>query len=644
MYQRLTESKSAAVPVRQSPEQTPFDPASQSVSTRPLRLGPTSDPYERQADQAAAALLDQRLTDELLASLKRPRQPAAPDLVLRRPLNLGTGPVIGQSELDPATCQAIRQEQAAHGETLPVSVRRQMEAALGGDFSAVHLHTGPAAEALNQRLGSRAFTTGGHLFFRRGEYAPHSPAGQATLAHELAHVRQQSPQSQLVQRLVPSDRAWERSIDKTFYKRSTELDAITAALAAYNAARANTETSDSQLVHHLTRIQDAIHAWYATKLLDANEQYAGKSGRAKHIAALLSEVEDERLDLEGKHQADLDKDSSPIGEYNRLAVFSAGAMLEGSGAFSGESVSEYDAARERLLQEQQTATEVDIRIEMLSARAREAHRQMQSELSKLPDASGVVGLFTAPEFYFKRPGIPFSQADMLQISNAFQSLSASLPGMVIVPGSIVYRSRQDDQTAIQNIAMAFMNGKRLKELRKRKEGMDILSYYRRDNEFRRGDEDRRMQEWRQGGGVGSEIDLHDPTGQSGISVAGESSSFKVGNLTFSMELCADHFAARAMHDLVTRHKKDRATEGAHVQILISAGATLSPKGLALREGGLFVHNDAGELDANAGGMRRVYTDTSATSPAPKTQINARTQLQRMFMGIYDLPTSINDDD
>ncbi|GAB3034199.1 eCIS core domain-containing protein [Natronobiforma cellulositropha] len=41
-------------------------------------------------------------------------------------------------------------------------------------------------------LEARAFTTGNHVVFNRGEYDPESAEGKYLLAHELAHVRQQT--------------------------------------------------------------------------------------------------------------------------------------------------------------------------------------------------------------------------------------------------------------------------------------------------------------------------------------------------------------------------------------------------------------------------------------------------------------------
>jgi hypothetical protein len=56
----------------------------------------------------------------------------------------------------------------------------------------VRIHTGPSAAQACEDINARAFTVGNHIAFNTGEYDPSSPEGQHVLAHELAHVRQQT--------------------------------------------------------------------------------------------------------------------------------------------------------------------------------------------------------------------------------------------------------------------------------------------------------------------------------------------------------------------------------------------------------------------------------------------------------------------
>jgi hypothetical protein len=67
-----------------------------------------------------------------------------------------------------------------------------MEAQLGGDFSSVHVHTDAFAAAVTRANDARALTAGPDVYFEPDAYAPRTNAGRALLAHELAHVIQQS--------------------------------------------------------------------------------------------------------------------------------------------------------------------------------------------------------------------------------------------------------------------------------------------------------------------------------------------------------------------------------------------------------------------------------------------------------------------
>jgi uncharacterized protein DUF4157 len=67
-----------------------------------------------------------------------------------------------------------------------------MEARFGHDFSRVRVHDGAPAEASATALDARAYTVGTDVVLGAGRYEPWSSAGRRLLAHELAHVVQQS--------------------------------------------------------------------------------------------------------------------------------------------------------------------------------------------------------------------------------------------------------------------------------------------------------------------------------------------------------------------------------------------------------------------------------------------------------------------
>ncbi|GAB3033155.1 hypothetical protein GCM10025298_22600 [Natronobiforma cellulositropha] len=91
-----------------------------------------------------------------------------------------------------ATPDVVRRVISQPGKPLEGPVREEMEQRMGDSFSDVLLHTGPDAAKAASALEARAFTTGNHVVFNRGEYDPESADGKYLLAHELAHVRQQT--------------------------------------------------------------------------------------------------------------------------------------------------------------------------------------------------------------------------------------------------------------------------------------------------------------------------------------------------------------------------------------------------------------------------------------------------------------------
>jgi hypothetical protein len=78
------------------------------------------------------------------------------------------------------------------GLPLPNNLRSYFEPRFAHDFSAVRLHYDAQAATAAERINAKAFTLGNSIGFGRGRFAPHTPQGRELLAHELAHVVQQS--------------------------------------------------------------------------------------------------------------------------------------------------------------------------------------------------------------------------------------------------------------------------------------------------------------------------------------------------------------------------------------------------------------------------------------------------------------------
>ena len=78
------------------------------------------------------------------------------------------------------------------GRPLDLDTRSVMEAQFGHDFSRVRVHDDNRAAESAESLAARAYTVDRHLVFGRGRYAPSTREGRRLIAHELAHVVQQS--------------------------------------------------------------------------------------------------------------------------------------------------------------------------------------------------------------------------------------------------------------------------------------------------------------------------------------------------------------------------------------------------------------------------------------------------------------------
>ncbi|OBC00027.1 hypothetical protein A5784_21045 [Mycobacterium sp. 852013-50091_SCH5140682] len=81
---------------------------------------------------------------------------------------------------------------ARAGAPLPAEIQESMESRFGEDFSRVRVHTDAAAARSARALNAAACTLGHDITFSAGRYAPGTETGTRLIAHELAHVVQQS--------------------------------------------------------------------------------------------------------------------------------------------------------------------------------------------------------------------------------------------------------------------------------------------------------------------------------------------------------------------------------------------------------------------------------------------------------------------
>lgn len=144
-----------------------------------LVAGRPGDRYEREADRAADAVVQTASSDA------------------RSRIAGGTSGLLGRESPGADRARAAPAGGRAGppwggGRPLAERVRSDLESGFGRDFGDVRVHTGHDAHAAARALGARAFTVGTDVAFARGEYAPDTDRGRRLLAHELAHVVQQT--------------------------------------------------------------------------------------------------------------------------------------------------------------------------------------------------------------------------------------------------------------------------------------------------------------------------------------------------------------------------------------------------------------------------------------------------------------------
>jgi peptidoglycan/xylan/chitin deacetylase (PgdA/CDA1 family) len=90
------------------------------------------------------------------------------------------------------TAHLLSDAVSSPGQPLDFSLKSAFESRFRHDFSQIQIHNNSASAQASRAIGARAFTYGRNIVFGEGIYRPHTPQGQHLLAHELAHVIQQS--------------------------------------------------------------------------------------------------------------------------------------------------------------------------------------------------------------------------------------------------------------------------------------------------------------------------------------------------------------------------------------------------------------------------------------------------------------------
>lgn len=166
-----------------------------------LRIATSGDEYEQEADRVAAQVMrmpDPHAKHSCTCGRSSTRPAHDLDCCTPKPTQTVARSLAGTSSITtPATVERLSHGKLMQGgSTLQPGIRKFFESRFGQDFSPVRVHTGPESHALNGALNSRAFTYGSHIWLANDHAAEPSPL----MAHELAHVVQQSASGLAVQR------------------------------------------------------------------------------------------------------------------------------------------------------------------------------------------------------------------------------------------------------------------------------------------------------------------------------------------------------------------------------------------------------------------------------------------------------------
>jgi hypothetical protein len=146
-----------------------------------LRIGAVNDPLEAEADRVADEVM--RMPDPVVER----KCAECEEEDARKPRTKSNGQSRTEGFAPPIVHQALN----SPGQPLDRATRAFFEPRFGADFSQVSVHTGDHAAKSAQSLNALAYSTGPHIMFGAGLYAPDTDTGRHLIAHELAHVVQQ---------------------------------------------------------------------------------------------------------------------------------------------------------------------------------------------------------------------------------------------------------------------------------------------------------------------------------------------------------------------------------------------------------------------------------------------------------------------
>lgn len=187
------------MPTFDSPKKNNRDNRNMMIQPQ-LEVGQKDDEYEKEANDMANHVMqmsDDREDKVMKMSDGSEMQPMHDGSHIIHKMHDGTHSAhvmhddSGKGMTAPTSVEAGINSSKGSGQSLPVSIQREMGNKMGADFSEVKVHTDTNAQEMNKNLNAKAFTHGQDIYFNQDEYNPESQQGKRLLAHELVHTLQQ---------------------------------------------------------------------------------------------------------------------------------------------------------------------------------------------------------------------------------------------------------------------------------------------------------------------------------------------------------------------------------------------------------------------------------------------------------------------
>ena len=172
---------------------------SQLLQTK-LAINQPGDEYEREADQVADQIMrmPQSQPQRKCACGGTPGPDGECEACKQKRLAIQRKAIIsGESSVIPPIVHEVLR---SPGQPLDSATRSFMESRFSHDFSSVQVHTDGKAAQSAAAVKALAYTVGHNIVFGTGQYSLRTPQGQRLIAHEIAHVVQQSGTQISIQR------------------------------------------------------------------------------------------------------------------------------------------------------------------------------------------------------------------------------------------------------------------------------------------------------------------------------------------------------------------------------------------------------------------------------------------------------------